>query len=102
MRNYLEKIYKLPVIDVRARIAMGKTRRDPGKGYIIKDDDTKLAYVTFPKEVSFKFPNVFPEDSEAKKALKDDEKGLDASKERYQEFLQRNKDRKDLPGWYSF
>lgn len=46
IRNYLEKIYKVPVIDVRTRITLGKFKKDVGKGYITKDDDTKYAYVT--------------------------------------------------------
>lgn len=45
IKNYLEKIYNIPVVDVRTRIALGKFRRDVGKGYIIKDDDIKTAYV---------------------------------------------------------
>ena len=46
VKNYLEKIYKLPVVDVRTRIEMGKTKRDQAKGYVTKDDDVKIAYVT--------------------------------------------------------
>lgn len=101
MRNYLEKIYKLPVVDVRTRIAMGKTKREERSGYIIKEEDAKLAYVTFPKEVSFKFPNLFPKESESQKNLKDDEKSLEDAKNRYKQFLDRNKKRRALPGWFS-
>lgn len=46
VQNYLEKIYKVPVVDVRTRIDMGKTYKEPGRGYVIKKDDTKIAYVT--------------------------------------------------------
>lgn len=53
VRNYLEKIYKIPVVDVRTRIAMGKTKRDQVMGYITKDEDTKLAYVTLVREDNF-------------------------------------------------
>lgn len=45
IKNYLEKIYNVPVSDIRTRIALGKFRRDVGKGYITKDDDIKYAYV---------------------------------------------------------
>lgn len=45
IKNYLEKIYHIPVVDVRTKIAIGKFRRDVGKGYVIKDDDVKTAYV---------------------------------------------------------
>lgn len=50
IKNYLEKIYKINTINVTTRIGSGKTRRDPGKGYVIKDDDTKYAYVTLVRQ----------------------------------------------------
>ncbi|CAH1370444.1 unnamed protein product [Tenebrio molitor] len=46
IKNYLEKIYNVKVVDVRTRIAMGKTKRVHGKGYVIKEDDIKYAYIT--------------------------------------------------------
>lgn len=46
VKNYLEKIYNVPVVNVRTRIALGKTRREPLKGFVLKEDDMKLAYVT--------------------------------------------------------
>jgi large subunit ribosomal protein L23 len=80
---------------------MGKFKREERSGYIIKDEDPKMAFVTFPKEVSFTFPDLFPEDAETKKNLKDDEKSLDQAKEKYKEFLDRNSKRRALPGWFS-
>jgi large subunit ribosomal protein L23 len=97
----LEKIYKLPVVAVRDRIAMGRFKREERNGYIIKEEDSKLAYVTFPKEVTFTYPNLFPEENETKKNLKDDEKSLDQAKDRFKEFCNRNSKRRGLPGWYS-
>lgn len=101
MRNYFEKIYKLPVIEVRSRIAVGETKRDIVGGYVKKYDDRKIAYVTLPKEVKFVFPDVFPSEAEAKKHRRDDEKALDASKEVHKRFLERSSKRKGLPGWFS-
>lgn len=46
IRNYLEKIYNVPVVDVRTRIGLGKFKKDIGKGYIIKEDDIKFAFIT--------------------------------------------------------
>jgi hypothetical protein len=80
---------------------MGKTKREERHGYIIKNDDAKLAYVRFPKEVSFTYPDLFPEDAESKQSIKEDEKSLDDAKKRYKEFLDRNKKRRALPGWFS-
>lgn len=45
VKNYLEKIYNIPIVDVRTNIKMGKFRKDYGKGYIVKDDDIKCAYI---------------------------------------------------------
>lgn len=80
---------------------MGKTKREERSGYLIKEEDQKLAYVTFPKEVSFTFPDLFPEDSESKTNMKEDEKSLDDAKQRYKQYLDRNAKRPALPGWFS-
>lgn len=80
---------------------MGRFKREERNGYIIKEEDAKLAYVTFPKEVKFTFPDLFPEENETKKNLKDDEKSLEQAKDRFKEYLNRNSKRRGLPGWYS-
>lgn len=46
IKNYLLKIYNIPVVDVRTRIALGKTKADQTLGYITKEEDTKYAYVS--------------------------------------------------------
>lgn len=46
IQNYLEKIYNVPVVDVRTHITLGKLKREPGFGFVTKDDDIKYAYVT--------------------------------------------------------
>ncbi|CAD7004739.1 39S ribosomal protein L23, mitochondrial isoform X1 [Ceratitis capitata] len=98
IKNYLEKIYKLPVVDVRTRIEMGKTKRDQTFGYVTKEDDVKIAYVTLLKTEEFTFPDLFSKKEEQKKA---EEKSLDDSKQGFKRFLDRNKKRPGTPGWYS-
>lgn len=44
--QYLEKIYNIPVMHVRTRINLGRFKRNIGGRYIIKEDDTKMAYIT--------------------------------------------------------
>ncbi|XP_020715055.1 39S ribosomal protein L23, mitochondrial isoform X2 [Ceratitis capitata] len=95
IKNYLEKIYKLPVVDVRTRIEMGKTKRDQTFGYVTKEDDVKIAYL---KTEEFTFPDLFSKKEEQKKA---EEKSLDDSKQGFKRFLDRNKKRPGTPGWYS-
>lgn len=51
IKNYLEKIYNVPVVDIRTRIALGPTKKDQIYGYVTKADDIKVAYVTL---VSFR------------------------------------------------
>lgn len=45
VKNYLQKIYNVNVLDVKTFIAAGKTKRDKLQGSIIKEDDRKIAYV---------------------------------------------------------
>ncbi|XP_049779977.1 probable 39S ribosomal protein L23, mitochondrial [Schistocerca cancellata] len=98
IKNYLEKIYNVPVVNVRTRIAMGKTHQDKLKGYITKDDDYKVAYVTLPREHAFKFPDIFPKMDREEK----DKKSLEEAKEGYKKYIERSKDRPGAPGWFSF
>ncbi|XP_063705415.1 large ribosomal subunit protein uL23m [Culicoides brevitarsis] len=101
IKNYLEKIYEVPVKRVRTRIALGKVRRQQGVGTIIKDDDEKLAYVTLPRDMKFEFPDIFPEKkmteqrSEESKAIRD-------MNDNYKKYVETKKDRKNLPGWFSY
>uniref|UniRef100_A0A6M2DKG2 Large ribosomal subunit protein uL23m n=1 Tax=Xenopsylla cheopis TaxID=163159 RepID=A0A6M2DKG2_XENCH len=99
IQNYLEKIYKIPVIDVRTRIALGKTKRDQ-KGYVVKEEDTKLAYVTLSKDETFEFPDIFTRKEE--ESYKDEMKNLNQSQELYKNFVNRNKNTPGTPGWFSF
>lgn len=101
VRSYLKKIYGLPILDVRTRIEMGSTQRDKVVGYVTKEDDVKLAYVTLPKELNFEWPELFPSDAETKKQRREDEKSLETSKEVFKKYLEKSKARKGLPGWYS-
>ncbi|XP_071450944.1 large ribosomal subunit protein uL23m [Hetaerina americana] len=100
VKNYLEKIYKIPVMDVRTQIELGPTRREPLKGYVIKDEDVKVAYVVMPREVKFEFPKLFPKSDEEQ--MDEDKKKMEELKVGYKKFIGRSAQRKDLPGWFSF
>lgn len=45
VRNYLEKIYKVPVVNVETRVVAGKIKKATGKPYIVKEDDYREAIV---------------------------------------------------------
>ncbi|GJQ77511.1 hypothetical protein Trydic_g20901 [Trypoxylus dichotomus] len=98
VKNYLEQIYDVKVAHVRTRIMLGKTKRNPYKGFVVKDDDVKLAYVTLPNGESFVFPDCAPDQS--KKAKDENEKILSEAKKGYRSFLDRNKHRPNMPGWF--
>ncbi|VVC96966.1 probable 39S ribosomal protein L23, mitochondrial [Leptidea sinapis] len=98
IKNYLDKIYNVPIIDIRTKITTGRFRKDAGKGYIVKDDDIKYAMVVLPKTMTFEFPNIF----EKKKGdLEDDTKSLEETKKSFRKYINRNKDRPDVPSWFS-
>ncbi|XP_018393291.1 PREDICTED: probable 39S ribosomal protein L23, mitochondrial [Cyphomyrmex costatus] len=94
IKNYLEKIYNVNVINVRTRIQMGRLTRDRLQHSVIKEDDKKIAYVVLPKDQSFVFPDMF-------KNVKDelDKETMDLAKKEMQNFLRPNK-APGLPGWF--
>ncbi|CAK1580924.1 unnamed protein product [Parnassius mnemosyne] len=98
IKNYLEKIYNIPVVDVRTKITLGRFRKDYGQGYIVKDDDVKYAYIVLPKDMTFKFPEIF--DSK-KNDEEENMKSLDEAKKNFSDYLEKNKDRTDVPSWFS-
>lgn len=73
IKNYMEKIYNIPVAKVNTRIQAGKVKTKVYRNDAIqyKTPDIKVAYVIL-KEGSFKFPDVFPPDPEAKVVEEDD------------------------------
>ena len=48
IKNYLEKIYNVPVANVKTVNKLGKTRNNAYAAYLVKDDDQKIAFVTLP------------------------------------------------------
>lgn len=99
IKNYLQKIYNVNSIHVRTQIALGKTRTEPGKGYVIKDDDIKYAYVVLPKGESFEFPDLF---LDSKTEEKDHEKALEEIKKNHEKYLKKHQDRPGIPSWFNF
>ena len=58
VKNYLEKIYQVPVANVKTFNKMGKTRQNHFGNYIVKDDDYKVAFVTVPSDYKFEWPDL--------------------------------------------
>ncbi|CAG2105113.1 unnamed protein product, partial [Medioppia subpectinata] len=79
VRNYLEKIYKIPVVNVRTVVRCGDIKRANGKMYLIKEEDYKTAIVDLPKDMTFEFPDLFPHEKvdQMSTDLKDGQKELE-------------------------
>lgn len=46
IKNYLTKIYNVPVVDIRTEVRLGEFYRETVKKYIKKKDDYRVAIVT--------------------------------------------------------
>uniref|UniRef100_A0A914V1T4 Large ribosomal subunit protein uL23m n=1 Tax=Plectus sambesii TaxID=2011161 RepID=A0A914V1T4_9BILA len=103
VREYLTKIYELPVRDVNTRVKMGKIEWDSvdtkTRRALWKEDDKKFAYVTMCRGFKHDFPNLFPDDEIEKET---------SQVERHKELmrnLERNakaasRDRNDVGTWF--
>uniref|UniRef100_A0A7E4VH25 Large ribosomal subunit protein uL23m n=1 Tax=Panagrellus redivivus TaxID=6233 RepID=A0A7E4VH25_PANRE len=95
VREYLEKIYKLPVRDVRIENKLGditwNAPLDKEKRRAIwKDDDRKFAYVYFAKEIEFNYPVIFTETDEVTEDLEKMKKFL-AEDHNNEKFVNRDR-----------
>ncbi|KAL2094134.1 hypothetical protein ACEWY4_011446 [Coilia grayii] len=61
VRNYLQKIYNVPVVAVRTRIQFGSNKKRNHLNQRVKHPDYKVAYVQLGEGQTFEFPNLFPE-----------------------------------------
>lgn len=63
VRSYLEKLYKVPVLDVRIEIRRGEYMSHPRKPGALSPpmEDRKFAYVQLKEGEQFKFPDIFGE-----------------------------------------
>lgn len=100
IKNYLEKIYKIKVINVNTRIALGKTKQNPVHAYVVKEDDIKYAYVTLPRDEKFVFPDLY-DSKAAPEAKEDHDKSLKIAKQQFNEYTDKNKNRPGVPSWFS-
>jgi len=100
--NYLQKIYNIPVVNVRTHVRCGDIKRAKGKLYLIKEDDYKTAIVDLPKDMAFEFPDLFPKDkvNELSKDLTEAQKEVEFGTLREKRKVYRNM-RDNVPDWFS-
>lgn len=60
IKNYLEKIYKVPVASIQSNIFPGTLKRT--KTGLAKDADYKIAHVNLPLGQKFTWPDLFPKE----------------------------------------
>ncbi|XP_067604011.1 large ribosomal subunit protein uL23m [Pseudorca crassidens] len=65
LRNYLGRIYNVPVAAVRTRVQHGSNRRRDYRNVRIKKPDYKVAHVQLAHGQTFTFPDLFPEKKRA-------------------------------------
>jgi len=80
VRNYLEKIYNVPVGAVRTRIQFGSNKKRNHLNQKVKKPDYKVAYIQLGEGQTFSFPDIFP----AKDATPD-EGSMEALQEKFME-----------------
>ncbi|XP_075996839.1 large ribosomal subunit protein uL23m [Genypterus blacodes] len=65
VRNYLQKIYNVPVGAIRTRIQFGSNKKRNHLNQKVKQPDFKVAYVQLGQGQTFTFPDIFPEKDSA-------------------------------------
>lgn len=58
IKNYLTKIYNIPVVNVKTEVRLGEFFRDPFKRYVKKKDDYRVAIVTMVRTLTEKYNNI--------------------------------------------
>ena len=100
VKNYLEKIYNVPVMNVKTWINSGKTHDHKYYQFLYKDDDYKMARVTLPKDAHFEFPDVVKM-SEREKVEKKSSAEIRETKKKFLEATKKKeKGRDGLPSFF--
>ncbi|MPC23148.1 putative 39S ribosomal protein L23, mitochondrial [Portunus trituberculatus] len=98
IKNYLEKIYNVPVEHIVTHVRMGNLSRTAMGGYVVKDDDYKVAYITLPKGEKFEFPNLFPEAKEQEREKQKED--LKLLEKEWKQKSRQNTNRPGVPSWF--
>ncbi|XP_041354669.1 39S ribosomal protein L23, mitochondrial-like isoform X2 [Gigantopelta aegis] len=98
IKNYLEKIYQVPVLSVRTDVHRGKEIKHPIRDHVVAlDDDVKYAYVQLGDGCTFEFPDIF---KDKKKASEKELAEFKQVKLREQTTEQTHWSKLSLPPWF--
>ncbi|KAM4845165.1 large ribosomal subunit protein uL23m isoform 2-T2 [Thomomys bottae] len=98
LRNYLERIYSMPVAAVRTRVQHGSNRKRDYRNVRIKKPDYKVAYVQLAHGQTFTFPDLFPEKEQSPAAAA--EEGLSGLQEAVPQRQSPDPRRGGVPSWF--
>ncbi|XP_034869656.1 39S ribosomal protein L23, mitochondrial [Mirounga leonina] len=97
LRNYLERIYNVPVAAVRTRVQHGSNRKRDYRNVRMKKPDYKVAYVQLAHGQTFTFPDLFPEKNHGSPGDNDiQDKLLEGQRQRQS----RDPRRGGVPDWF--
>ncbi|GAB5578228.1 39S ribosomal protein L23 [Prionailurus iriomotensis] len=106
VRNYLERIYNVPVAAVRTRVQHGSNRKRDYRNVRMKKPDYKVAYVQLIRSCSgahgqtFTFPDLFPENKQSPDGSPSDEDIQDRLLDEQRRRQSRDPRRGGVPGWF--
>ncbi|XP_005885994.2 PREDICTED: 39S ribosomal protein L23, mitochondrial [Myotis brandtii] len=98
LRNYLERIYSVPVAAVRTRVQHGSNRKRDHRNVRVKKPDYKVAYVQLAHGQTFTFPDLFPEKPSPKDGSTEDD--LQAVMEEQRQRQRQDPRRGGVPQWF--
>merc|ERR1712018_220379 len=99
IKNYLEKIYKVPVLHLSTEVIPGEGVKSlyNKNNVAYREPDKQMAYVTLAQGHEFQFPDIFGEKGlSTEKDLKD----LKQSKQERQAKAQAGWERQAVPPWF--
>ncbi|XP_039079634.1 39S ribosomal protein L23, mitochondrial isoform X3 [Hyaena hyaena] len=100
LRNYLERIYNVPVAAVRTRVQHGSNRKRDYRNVRMKKPDYKVAYVQLAHGQTFTFPDLFPEKQQGPDGSPGDEDLRDRLLEEQRRRQSRDPRRGGVPDWF--
>uniref|UniRef100_A0A8C9FML2 Large ribosomal subunit protein uL23m n=1 Tax=Pavo cristatus TaxID=9049 RepID=A0A8C9FML2_PAVCR len=97
IKNYLEKIYNVPVAAVRTRIQYGESNKDPVYKSVLHLGKAEMK-IRFAQGKTFQFPNLFPEKEDSEAEAFDDFRNKFMEKE--QQSQKGDPRRGGVPDWF--
>ncbi|XP_066232315.1 large ribosomal subunit protein uL23m isoform X1 [Saccopteryx leptura] len=101
LKNYLERIYSVPVAAVRTRVQHGSNRKRDSRNVRVKKPDYKVAYVQLAHGQTFTFPDLFPEKRLSPEGASVEESVQKELQEGQQQRESRDPRRGGVPEWFA-